>query len=120
MNLLFGIFVLFPQKVVNASVDIDNNMYYDYGEYDVQYVVDGIWDDGYNIRVIVTNKTNDNIDDWEMVFKSHDTIVNIWNADVACHEGNLYIINNNTWNQKIAPQESIVWVYRIIMGDIFL
>ena len=117
MSLLFGIYILFPQKVVNASVDIDDKVYYDYGAYDIQYVVDGIWHDGYNVRVIVTNKTNENIEDWEMLFKSQDTITNIWNAGVVYREGDLYIISNNTWNQTIGPQQSIVWGYTANYND---
>lgn len=109
VSLLFGMLVLLPQNTVSASAN--DNMYYDYGTYDVQYIVDGIWNNGYNVRVLVTNKTNDNIDDWEMVLKTHDTIINIWNAKISYNDDGLYIIDNDVWNKTIAPQETIVWGY---------
>lgn len=93
VSLLFGMLVLLPQNTVSASAN--DNMYYDYGTYDVQYIVDGIWNNGYNVRVLVTNKTNDNIDDWEMVLKTHDTIINIWNAKISYNDDGLYIIDND-------------------------
>ncbi len=109
MCLLFGVAILFPQRVVNASSNADQ--YYDYDTYAVQYIVDGIWNDGYNVRVIVTNKTDQPINDWEIVFSSKDEIVNIWNANVAYNEENTYIISDNIWNKDVPANGCIEWGY---------
>lgn len=118
MSLLLGIFVLIPQRTVIASVAVNDNMYYDYGTYDIQYIIDGIWHDGYNVRVVVTNKTEQTISDWEMVFKSSDTIINIWNANIAYNGEGLYIINNDNWNKEIPANGSIEWGYTAHYNDV--
>ena len=91
--------------------EFSNKLYYDYDSFEVEYNIDGLWNDGYNVRVVVTNKTDNVIEDWEVLFNSEDNIINIWNADITYNENDTYIISNKGWNKKIEAYDSIEWGY---------
>lgn len=114
--LVLSLFCIVKSNRVKAE-EFSNDIHYDYGTYEVEYIVDGIWNDGYNVRVILTNKTNNVIDDWELLFISQDNIINIWNGDVAYSEDDTYIISNKGWNKRIEGYSSIEWGYTANYDD---
>lgn len=84
---------------------------YQYGDYEITYYIDGVWDTGYNIRVQIASKSNASIKDWEVVFFSDDEIMNIWNAEVKYGDNGVYIIHNAGWNGNISTGNTVEWGY---------
>lgn len=65
------------------------------------------WDHHYNAEVIVTNLTDDILDDWAVGFDFKNEIVNLWNAKLVLCENGEYVIKNADWNQDIPPRGSV-------------
>lgn len=108
--MILSLFCILKHDSVEAE-EFSNKVYYDYGSYGVEYSIEGIWNNGYNVRVVVTNNTDKVIDDWEVLFNSEDSIINIWNAEVAYNDNDTYIISNKGWNKRIEAYNSIEWGY---------
>lgn len=80
---------------------------------DVEFIDDTIalkmnvkekWDHHYNAEVIVTNLTDDILDNWAVGFDFKNEIVNLWNAKLVLCEDGEYVIKNADWNQDISPR----------------
>lgn len=108
--------VLLSKEVVFAT-EQDATITYDYDGYTVTYCIDGVWDTGYNVRLQIVNTSDSTIEDWEMVFSSSDSIINIWNAEVVYNEAGTYVIANAEWNQKIVSGETVEWGYTAQYDD---
>lgn len=100
---------LFSSRV--CAADEEESKVYEYGDYEITYYVDGVWDTGYNVRMQITNKSNIPTKDWEVVFFSCDEIKNTWNAKVKYSDDGTYIIENAGWNKNISSGNSIEWGY---------
>ena len=76
-------------------------------DYSVQENITASWDGYANIEIVFTNNGSDTIDDWYFTFDFLYEIENPYNCYIVEHEGNLYTVGNNDWNQDIKPGESV-------------
>jgi hypothetical protein len=76
-------------------------------DYSVQENITASWDGHANIEIIFTNNGSETIDDWYYTFDFAYEIENPYNCYIVEHEGNLYTVGNNDWNQDIKPGESV-------------
>lgn len=78
-------------------------------DYSIKYKENSHWDGHVNGRIIVTNDSEENIEDWKLDIKLDGvkSIDNIWNAKVLLSEGGVFKLNNANYNQNIAPGESV-------------
>lgn len=76
-------------------------------DYSVQENITASWDGHANIEIVFTNNDSETIDDWYYTFDFAYEIENPYNCYIVEHEGNLYTVGNNDWNQDIKPGESV-------------
>lgn len=100
---------LFPSHV--CAAEQEESKVYKYGDYEITYYVDEVWNAGYNVRIQIANKSNTPTQDWEVVLFSDDEITNIWNAEVKYSDDGTYIIENAGWNKNISTGDIIEWGY---------
>ncbi len=80
----------------NVSVSTRDN-----SDVEISYHVNSSWGEHYNVDVILTNITDEKIDDWEIRLPADFSIENIWNARIMSSEKGSYTIHNADWNQDI-------------------
>ncbi|MCR5234951.1 MAG: cellulose binding domain-containing protein [Lachnospiraceae bacterium] len=74
--------------------------------YTVEYFVDNEWKTGFVGRIVITNVSDEQIEDWTLSFCYDREITSIWNASIESHEGNRYVIKNKSYNANIMPGET--------------
>ncbi len=75
--------------------------------YEVSFVIDSKWDNGFNATITISNTGVMPIENWCMPFPLEQEISNIWNASVEETYDDFYIIKNVGWNQDIPVNGSI-------------
>lgn len=78
---------------------------------EVKHTVVNSWDGGYQGEIIITNLSNNVIEDWNLMFEMNTEICQIWNATIDSHENELYIISNNNWNANINVGQNVCFGY---------
>ncbi|MBQ8247058.1 MAG: cellulose binding domain-containing protein [Lachnospiraceae bacterium] len=78
---------------------------------EVKHTIVNSWDGGYQGEIIITNLSNNVIEDWNLMFEMNTDICQIWNATIDSHENELYIISNNNWNANINSGQSVSFGY---------
>ena len=75
--------------------------------YSVKYILDNDWGFGFTARVLLTNHTQEALEDWTLEFDFDREITSVWNGVIESHEGNHYVIKNAGYNANIAAGETI-------------
>lgn len=75
--------------------------------YSVEYVVNTDWGTGYRADIIITNKSEDTIEDWQLKFYSEREIEYFWSADIIDKSKGYYTICHKSYNADIKAGESI-------------
>ncbi|HEY2882237.1 MAG TPA: cellulose binding domain-containing protein [Pirellulales bacterium] len=65
------------------------------------------WANGFNGDVAIRNTGTGTIHGWKLQFTFNGTISSIWNATIASHTGNIYVIQAASWNSDIAAGASV-------------
>ena len=86
-------------------------------DYSVQENIVASWDSHANIEIVFTNNGSETIDDWYYTFDFAYEIENPYNCYIVEHEGDLYTVGNNDWNQDIKPGESVTIGYTSASTD---
>jgi hypothetical protein len=85
--------------------------------YTVQESITATWDGHANLEFVFTNTGDETINDWYYTFDFGYEIENPYNCYILEHEGNLYTIGNNDWNQDIKPGESVTIGFTAASAD---
>lgn len=75
--------------------------------YSVEYILDSDWGSGFTARVLLTNNTEETLEDWTLEFDFDREITSIWNGVIEAHEGNHYVIKNAGHNANIVSGSAI-------------
>ena len=73
----------------------------------VSYSLVNSWSAGFQSSITITNTGTTTLTNWTLSFNFAATITQIWDATVASHSGNLYVIQNAGYNSTIAPGSSV-------------
>ncbi|NER00825.1 MAG: hypothetical protein F6K30_29715, partial [Cyanothece sp. SIO2G6] len=65
------------------------------------------WGSGFTGSLSIVNLESMAIDGWIIEFEAPFQITNIWNAKILSQEGNRYVIQSESWNSNIAPNQTI-------------
>ncbi|MDE6017118.1 MAG: S8 family serine peptidase [Acetatifactor sp.] len=76
-------------------------------DYSVEYYVDSDWGNGFTGTILITNNTDETMEDWVLEFDFDNDISSIWNGEIISHEGEHYVIRNAGYNRDIGAQESV-------------
>ncbi|RDY32837.1 cellulose binding domain-containing protein [Lachnotalea glycerini] len=80
----------------------------DINSYQATYQIDSDWTTGYNASVILTNKTEETIEDWRVEFDFTDKIDDVWGAKLVSSEDGHYVLENEEFKQNIEPGQAII------------
>ncbi|HHX63251.1 MAG TPA: hypothetical protein GX707_21465, partial [Epulopiscium sp.] len=94
------------QETTPAAIQIIPNKHIS-DDYEVEFKVNSKWPGNFNGELIITNTGKKELENWAIQFDFDHEISNIWNAQIASHESQSYIIKNLGWNQDIAPGKSV-------------
>ncbi|MCX2929127.1 cellulase family glycosylhydrolase [Mycobacterium sp. CVI_P3] len=86
------------------------------GSNSVTYSVVNDWGSGHTADMTVT--AGQDLNGWTVEFDSPAQIVNIWNGQITSHVGTHYVINNMSYNAKIAAGQSTSFGYQATPGAI--
>lgn len=106
-------------STVHAS-GLESIFNYEDPEYDVKFEIVDSWEHSYNMNVEITNKSEDTINDWNLIYQSQDKIDDIWNAKVECADEDIMYLTNAGWNKEIKPGETISFGYIGTYQDSYL
>jgi len=73
----------------------------------VGYSVTSSWQSGFQASVTITNTGTAAIGNWTLQFTMPYAVISIWNAHVASHSGNAYVIAGDSWDTAIAAGGSV-------------
>ncbi len=80
-------------------------------KYKIEFKKHSQWDNTFNGQIIITNQSEEKIEDWSLNLNSNFEIDQIWNATVAEEvkeeDFTFYDIENTGYNQNIAPKQSV-------------
>lgn len=76
-------------------------------DYTVEYRLDRDWESGFTGTIMITNNTDETIEDWRIKFSFNRTITHIWNGEIEDQSENIYIIKNAGYNSNIAPGQTV-------------
>ncbi len=85
--------------------------------YSVEYILDSDWETGFTARVLLTNRTEETLEDWTLEFDFAREITSIWNGVIESHEGNHYVIKNAGHNANIAAGQTVSFGFNGEKGD---
>lgn len=71
------------------------------------YKVDEAWENYVKSTVKLTNTSDKTISNWALKADFDGEITQIWNASIASHDGNSYIIKNSGWPQDITTGAAV-------------
>ncbi|MBO6206358.1 MAG: cellulose binding domain-containing protein [Lachnospiraceae bacterium] len=86
-----------------ASVPVGGT--YEYDGYTVEVKIPSCWDGTYNVRLLITNTSDETLHNWAFVMDTKDTISGLYNAVEMSgndnEEDNVHLIKNAGYNQDI-------------------
>ncbi|MFQ7338472.1 MAG: cellulose binding domain-containing protein [Roseburia faecis] len=82
--------------------------------------MDSDWGDGFTGRVLITNNTEQTLEDWVLEMDFARQITNIWDGKIKLHEENHYIIQNAGYNSNIMAGQTISFGFNGINGKLKL
>lgn len=85
-------------------------------EVEISYKITDQRDKQYDLGVMLTNVTDEKIEDWEIRFPANFKIEKIWDAKVTEEQDGEYMIHNAEWNQDIPLKGSVSFGMTVI-GD---
>ena len=76
-------------------------------DYSAEFMLYSDWGTGCNGAIILSNLTNEPIENWQLEFDYDREIVDIANAVIVSHEQDHYVIENAGYNADIAANSSV-------------
>jgi len=75
--------------------------------YEINFDVTSDWESAFNGQIVITNLSDEVIEDWALEFDFDQEITTFWTADIISHEGKHYVVKNKGYNANIEPGQSI-------------
>src|SRR5690606_19311682 len=78
------------------------------------------WISGYEASVIIENKTNGTLKDWNLAFDFNKDVSSPWNAQLVSKTGNRYLFDAKpyTWNSSISPRGKVSFGFTGAPGQV--
>lgn len=74
---------------------------------DLTFRVDSDWGSGFTGTITLRNSSSVTIPSWSLAFDFAGQIASIWNATIAAHQGDHYVVEAMDWNRVIAPGATV-------------
>lgn len=93
-------------QVGNTLEEEASEKEYIYDKCMISYVITEKHYEGYNVNVVITNTSDEEISNWKLQMVTDFSIENIWNASQE-KNGNSLLIENAGWNRAILPGQQV-------------
>ena len=80
--------------------------------YTIEYCLDSDWGEGFTGRILITNNSDQTVEDWMLEFEFNREITEIWNGVISEQDGAYYAITNAVYNANINPGETISFGFK--------
>lgn len=97
-----------PDFAVHSLATVLQKQIYNKNGIVVDFKVNSKWENGFEAQLIVTNSSNEPLENWRVKLKFDHEITSIWDGEIESHKGNTYIIKYPKWNTKIASGSKAV------------
>ena len=81
----------------------------------VKFVILTEWGSGFQGKVFITNQGDKPVKEWTLEFAYDSEISEIWNAEIASHTGDRYVIRNAPNKDILKPGETIHFAFRFFI-----
>jgi chitinase len=71
------------------------------------YTMTQDWGSGFQGQIRLDNDQSTSVQNWRLEFDSAANLTSIWDATIASHTGNHYVVNNAGWNSTLAAGGSV-------------
>lgn len=88
------------------------------GEFEVNYILDDVWEDGFSGFITIHNLTEETFEDWSLEFDYGNEFISVWNGKVDSYDNGHYVISNADYNNVIEPDEVISIGFLVNNGDV--
>ena len=97
--------------------EVENESYqFVFENYMVEYIITSFWKENCNVKIRITNISDEIINNWNLKFESEDAISEVYGAEMICEEGD-YTFYNMGYNQDIASGETIEFGFLVCYGE---
>ncbi|HLG96415.1 MAG TPA: cellulose binding domain-containing protein, partial [Bryobacteraceae bacterium] len=88
--------------------------------FNVLYRLDSSWPTGLQAEMSVSNLSGSPVTNWKLAFDYPLLITSIWDAKVATHTGNHYVITGAGWNNNLAAGDTVSfgWIANTYQGAV--
>jgi len=76
-------------------------------KYCINYELASEWENGYNGYIVITNLSDQIIEDWKLEFDYEDLISSVWNGKIIRQTEKHYVVQNVGYNANIQPGDSV-------------
>ncbi len=115
-----SVFPSVPAAAENGSASVIDKTTYTYDDYYVEYYVTDAWSGSQNVELTVYNTGEDSILNWALKYDAQGAVSNLWNAGIYEQNDSEYVIRNVDWNFEIAPNQCVMYGYRLTGDDLSL
>ncbi|MFW6015459.1 MAG: cellulose binding domain-containing protein, partial [bacterium] len=95
-----------------------NSINYEFDNYTVKVSITNDWEYGYTGEIKIRNNDTKPIEGWELSFDFDHNIDYMWSANISHQVNNNYIIKPMSYNEKIAPGETVTCGFLGAPGNI--
>lgn len=108
-----GKFAGFPEKYsLNGSLRAVEDE-----DYLVEYQMADRWQEGFTGTIVIYNKSEQALEDWELEFSMDSSISQIWNAEIISENNGKYVAKGCSYNQNIKKGESVSFGFLCSDGE---
>jgi chitinase len=77
------------------------------------------WGTGFTGYITITNTGTSDLNGWTLAFDFSGNLTDIWDAKIVHHDGNHYVIQNESWDAPIAAGQSVSFGFNADWGADF-
>ena len=88
------------------------------GQATATFTVTNDWHSGFQAQVTIANSGTAVITDWTLAFDFPHEITSIWNAAIASHQGNHYVVEHASYNADVAAGGEVSFGFVASPGDV--
>jgi len=88
------------------------------GSLSAAVTIDDDWGSGFVAQVSLDNSGSTTVEDWSVRLEMPYEIVDIWNAEIVSHEGDVYEIRHTEWNDSVGAGQSVGFGFQATPGNV--
>lgn len=96
--------ILCLELIPNTAATESKRKSYDLTNVSIDFILNSIWDTGFEGQIVIYNKTDSKLSNWNLGFDFQHEIKNIWDAAIISSGTQSYLISCPKYNTDISPK----------------